>query len=498
MIMKMKKKIHRLLFPKSLRYQLLMRMLFILSFILLVIGALQYLVMKDFLYRNEAETLQARMMSLPRAMVIRSEQLFPDAENRNTNETYRFRFLLMNNISLAVVRPNDEITDLLGSNGLPAPHLAADEYLKLTNDSSINQEITYKVVSNFKGTDQLIVIRPLGVMQGALGSESEQYLQMGTDVEPIDDILFQQLLTFIALSAIALSIGLVIYFSVIRRTLAPLSNIIDSVENTNVGNLSDRIMVDHGQEEIDRLSHAFNQMLERLESAFIHERETKEQMRRFIADASHELRTPLTSIHGFLEVLLRGAANRPEQLESALNSMHGESKRIIKLVEDLLLLTKLDRAPELQLSETNLTELIHVMEPQLNVLAGSRTVCLNLAVEAWGYYDSDKMKQVILNLFHNSVQHTDAHSGNIHLSLFVKDDHTILTVDDNGSGINEKDLPHVFDRFYRIDSSRTRKNGGAGLGLSISKSIVEAHRGSISVQSVYGVGTTFTVSFPLS
>jgi two-component system OmpR family sensor kinase len=238
-------------------------------------------------------------------------------------------------------------------------------------------------------------------------------------------------------------------------------------------------------------------MLERLEVSFEYERETKEQMRRFIADASHELRTPLTSIHGFVEVLLRGAANRPEQLYKALNSMQGESKRIIKLVEDLLFLTKMDQTPKLQVSRVNLSELVREMEPQLHVIAGNRIVDFDLTEGIIGDYEADKIKQVILNLFNNAVQHTDPESGRIHLNLIVSNQNAVLSIQDNGPGIKSDHLPHIFDRFYRADPSRTRQHGGAGLGLAISKSIVDAHGGNIDVESQVGKGSVFRVSLPL-
>lgn len=408
------------------------------------------------------------------------------------------RFLFMDNFSLATITANGHFTDLLSNSGLSAPQLSADDYSQLLKELYHHREIDYKIVSDPEGSKQLLIYRQLGNSQGSSINAPEAFLQMGTSVEHLQDTLMRQLLSFIILASLALAAGVAMYFSVIRKTLTPLSNIVDSVEKINAGNLSERITVHQGQQEIDRLSDSFNEMLQRLEASFEYERETKEQMRRFIADASHELRTPLTSIHGFLEVLLRGAANRPEQLFNALNSMHGESKRIIKLVEDLLLLAKLDRAPELQLAKTELTELFHEMESQLRVLAGTRTVTFDLKENISGMFDSDKMKQVILNLFHNAVQHTDMETGKIVITLDSIEQQAVLTIQDNGQGIDSEALPHVFDRFYRIDSSRTRKNGGSGLGLAITKSIVDAHEGRVEVESILGAGATFTVYLPLT
>jgi two-component system OmpR family sensor kinase len=485
--------------PRSLRYQLLTRTFFILAFILLVIGLVQYWIMKDFLYNNEAQTLNSRIMSMQRDIGLNGQIRLGDHQQQNGEDTPPpddHKFFFLQDMSLALIDNSGNFTDLLKNTSMQAPKLSKKQYKALIEKLSSHQSPEYQIVSNSKGDEQLIVFKP---MRGKPGDDPEQIssiLQLGTSTAPLRDVLLRQLFTFLILSGLALAAGLGIYLRVLKQTLVPLSKIVSAVKKTNAGNLAERLPERQGQEEIDRLADSFNDMLERLEKSFEHERETKEQMRRFIADASHELRTPLTSINGFLEVLLRGAANRPEQLHKALNSMHGESKRIIKLVEDLLLLTKLDRAPGLQVSNVNLSELIKEMEPQLNVLAGNRTVHFDLTESLLGSYESDKLKQVILNLFHNAIQHTDAESGVIKVSLSASNQNAELSVSDNGPGISEADLPFIFDRFYRADVSRTRRSGGAGLGLSITKSIVEAHGGRIEVESHLGMGTTFRVYLP--
>ncbi|MEH7418416.1 ATP-binding protein [Neobacillus drentensis] len=488
-------KIKNVFSPRSLRYQLLARTLVILAFILLTIGLTQYFVMKDFLYQNEAETLSARLMSLPKDIGFGNSTIdnkSPDANNGDTPSQPNNRFFFLQDMSLALIDQNGNYQDLLENSSIQAPKLSTKEYQTLMQNFIVQKDIQYKIESNSKGIEQLIVFKPVGYFPGQISG----VLQLGTNTGPLKHILLQQLLIFSILSALALAGGLGIYLRVLKKTLVPLSKMVRAVKKTNAGNLEKRLPVDQGQEEIDHLALSFNDMLGRLDRSFEHERETKERMRRFIADASHELRTPLTSINGFLEVLLRGAAARPEQLYKALNSMQGESRRIIKLVEDLLLLTKLDRDPDLRASKTNLSQLIVEMEPQLKVLAGERTIQFELAEDVTGLYEPDKLKQVILNLFNNAVQHTDPESGFIKLSLSVSNRFAELSVQDNGSGISEESLPLIFDRFYRADVSRARRTGGAGLGLSITHSIVEAHGGRIEVESHLGTGTVFRVYLP--
>jgi two-component system OmpR family sensor kinase len=162
----------------------------------------------------------------------------------------------------------------------------------------------------------------------------------------------------------------------------------------------------------------------------------------------------------------------------------------------LLLLTKLDRTPNVELKEGYLGQVINDMEPQLYILADHRKLSLNINQDIKCSFNVDQMKQVILNLFQNAAQHTDPEKGHIQIALAEKDNGVQLSVQDNGPGISEVHLPHVFDRFYRSDSSRTRKYGGAGLGLAITKSIVEVHGGTINVISSENEGCTFQVWLP--
>lgn len=474
--------------PNSLRIQLLSRSLLIMAVLLALIGLFQYVFMRDFIYRNRATGMQSQIISISPSAWQRSGT-GTEGDTRQSRlsipEAELVFIDLQGNYSVLSSWPGD--TD--------PPRLDTQEYLDILERKpgagpKPKPRINYKVIDS-GGTEQLIVLQPVFEHGQVLG-----IVQISTLTSPLKDLLFRQLLTFLVLSLMAMLFGLLGFLPILKRTLDPLSNMVDTAGQIDAGNLARRFPTRQGQVEIDRLAESFNGMLERLEASFEAERETKEQMRRFISDASHELRTPLTSIRGFLEVLLRGAANQPEQLHKALNSMHGESVRLTKLVHDLLLLSKLDRTPHIELAAGMLDTVIRDMEPQLRILAGGRALSLSIEPDLKCKYDNDKIKQVVLNLFHNAVQHTDPEKGHIQISLFKKDDGVRLSVQDNGLGISENHLPHVFERFYRSDSSRTRKYGGAGLGLAITMAIVKAHGGTISVESREGEGCTFYISLP--
>lgn len=467
--------------PNSLRIQLLSRSLLILAVLLVLIGLLQYVFMQEVIYRNKAASMQSQIMSIPPD----AWRYFGVSLEYGHIRPPRF-FIPETNLAFIDMQGNYSVL-LNGPDGINPPKLATQEYFDVLKKKP---GLNYKVI-NVGGAEQLVVLQPVFDRGQVLG-----IVQAGTLTSPLKELLIRQLLIFLVLSLIAMLFGLLGFLPILKRTLVPLFNMVDTAEQIDAGNLAKRFPTRQGQTEIDRLAESFNGMLERLEASFTAERETKEQMRRFIADASHELRTPLTAIHGFLEVLLRGAANQPDQLHKALTSMHGESERLNKLVHDLLLLAKLDRAPNIELAEGLLDTVIRDMEPQLRILAGKRRLDLSIEPNVKCKYDADKMKQVILNLFHNAVQHTDTEKGHIQISLFKHNNGVQLSVQDNGPGISAGHLSRVFDRFYRIDTSRTRKYGGAGLGLSIAKSIIDAHGGTISVESQEGEGCAFHVWLP--
>ncbi|MBE1446037.1 sensor histidine kinase [Paenibacillus sp. OAS669] len=479
------RRLARLFAPRSLRYQLLSRSLLILAGLLLLIGIFQYLFMQQFVYKNKAESIQSQIMTIPREAWSNMNK---EMQGPRKDPPMRLLFFSPDS-SVAFIDTEGNYKLIVDPPETGATvKLSQQEYQEAMGSK---HWINYKIVNDENGVEQLVVLQPI-VNRGKLIGLA----QVNTGTAPLKDVLLLQLVTFIGLSFLALVFGLLTFLPVLKRTLVPLSKMVGTVEKIDAGNLDERLPSRQNQLEIDRLSISFNRMLERLEASFEAEKEAKERMRRFIADASHELRTPLTSIHGFLEILLRGAIHQPEQLHKALKSMYSESERINKLVQDLLLLARLDRTPTSEMEEGQLDEVVLSMEPQLRLLAGDREVTLHVEPETSCMFDQDKMKQIILNLFHNAVQHTNADTGHITISLARAGQGVRLSIGDNGSGIPEEHLPHLFDRFYRVDTSRARKYGGAGLGLSITKTIVDMHGGTIQVESEEGRGSTFHVWIP--
>lgn len=487
----------RLIAPRSLRLQLLSRSLFILAGLLVLIGICQYVFMSHFLYQSTAAKIRAEIQSAPPDAW---EQLLAGTGNGSTSNAppadgdsssaqttqENDPFFALNVASIAYINTKGVFSRLDGA----APMLSQEDYSAAL--SAEPGKGTYEIARDSAGRVELTVLEPITASQDVPAG----VIQVGTYVNSVTQVLFELLVIFVALALFALIIGLFAFLPILRRTLVPLSSMIDTVSRINAGNLEDRVQTNHTQLEIDHLSSSFNDMLDRLETSFEAEREAKEKMRRFVADASHELRTPMTSIHGFLEILLRGAATRPDQLQRALRSMYTEADRIIKLVQDLLLLAQFDREPRPLFADGALDDVIREMEPQLELLAGERPVVFSLADSTHVQLDKDRIKQVILNLFQNAVQHTDAQTGEIHIDLTRVGQHVRLAITDNGPGIPPDQLSKVFERFYRLDASRTRREGGTGLGLAIAQSIASSHGGDITCESELGHGATFIVTLP--
>lgn len=474
--------------PRSLRNQLLIRSLFVLSGLLILIGGFQYVLMSHFLYRNTAESIDGQIRSLPPQVWLSiGDQRF----SRGPGYPQFFSFAMPGS-TVAFIDQKGNFYQLSKSfDQHIAPHLPVQEYQAVMTYRRQGYG-HYQIVNDSRGMRDLVVLAPVGPPDNPRG-----VVQVTTDVRPLTRVLMEQLITFIGLGLLALGIGLVTFLRTVNRTLVPLTGMIRTVGRINAGNLHERFAPEQSQSEIELLSRSFNAMLERLDKSFESERVANEKMRQFISDASHELRTPLTSIRGFLEVLLRGAADHPEQLHKALQTMHGESERMSKLVEDLLLLARFDKEPTLDLTEGRLDSLVRDMEPQLGLLAGERHVNFALETDQVTRFDADKIKQAILNLFQNAIQHTDPKDG--HIDVAVRGDETgvEILVQDNGTGIKPEHMEGLFERFYRVDTARSRKDGGAGLGLAITRSIVDAHAGTITCESEAGLGTVFRIWLPI-
>lgn len=468
---------------RSLRIQLLFGSFLILFFLLVAIGYFQFVFMKQFLYENKALSLQSHILSVP------GETWFEHSEP-SALEKSNIPNAFFPGVSVAFVSTHEKVTVLSKD-----PHAGSVPTLNKKTYRHFLQpkkRLNYQLLNKHSGQEILVVVEPIRIDGKVVGA-----IQMSSFTVGLTDILYKQMKNYALISFMALFIGFTILYFVLSIALRPLFTVIRLMKHIDANNLHQQLPSFPRQYEIQALSVSLNAMLKRIEEAFDAERRAKERMRHFISDASHELRTPLTSIRGFLEVLLRGAATTPKQMDLSLRNMHAELTRIQRLVEDLLTLAKLDKAPTLQKEPVYLDQLLQEMKHQLDLLAGDGHVMYHVESGVFTCVDIDKIKQVILNLFMNAVQHTNHANRIIQMKLYQNETHIVLSVQDNGSGIDKEKIPFVFNRFYREENSRSRRFGGAGLGLSISKSILSLHGGDLTVQSVKGEGSIFSMILPL-
>ena len=317
-------------------------------------------------------------------------------------------------------------------------------------------------------------------------------VEVGTSGAPAQDTLAQVLLMLAVGLPVAVAVAVGGGFVLVRRALEPVERMAVKAEEITQHSLSERLPVVGSGDEIERLSVSLNHMIARLEDAL---RGSKQ----FVADASHELRTPLTVMRGELETLAQDARLAGETRE-ALGSVLEEVARLAEIVESLFSLSRLDAGDVGGgWQRFDLAALAATTAEQMSLLATDKNI--GVACDSAGGVmvqgDRARLKQVIVNLLDNAIKYTPR-GGHIALSVRREGSWAVLEVTDDGVGIPAEALPHVFKRFFRVDSSRSREPGGAGLGLSIVKSICAAHGAEVEVLSTAGRGSTFRVRHPLA
>ena len=285
--------------------------------------------------------------------------------------------------------------------------------------------------------------------------------------------------------------------TVIKVGLRPLEDAEKTAEEIAAGNYSARMPETNPGTEVGRLVTSLNSMLSRIEKSFSIQNESENKLRRFVADASHELRTPITAIRGFSELHRQGAVTGEKETAELIGRIEGESKRMGSLVEDLLLLARLDQAREMDSKPVDINKVVEDAVISARAAGPEHPVTLNSSSdEIFTLGDEARIHQVVANLLANARAHTPAGTP-ISVSVKSTDAGVEVVVADEGPGLSIEDQKRIFERFYRADSSRVRTGAdGSGLGLSIVDAVMRAHGGSVSVESTPGEGATFTLLFP--
>jgi signal transduction histidine kinase len=293
-------------------------------------------------------------------------------------------------------------------------------------------------------------------------------------------------------AAVAAVLAMILAVIIARSIANPLHNMAAAAQGIARGGLNTPAIPVAGPDEVRSLGEALNHMTGQLQS-------TQQAQRDFLANVSHELRTPLTSIQGFAQAMLDGAAATPEAIQRSAGIIYGEADRMRRLVDGLLDLARLDSGLRaLNLAPLDLHSLLASAAEKFSLRAGTAGITLTTDLPpslAPITGDADRLGQVVANLLDNALKHTPA-GGRVTLSAAASPASVEISVSDTGPGIPAEDLARIFERFYQVDKSRARSSG-LGLGLAISREIVEAHGGRLRAESVTGLGSRFTVQLPL-
>jgi len=461
---------------RSLSFRLITWYAGVLTVVFVLLGGLTFLFLKHYLEANLLDNQARRAQQIADTLVARTSRsgeaaLGAQVESLYSPET-NGRFIRITRDDGAVVYVSRPPKDGgFEPSQVPVTPGSADSVRKVT----------------LIGAPLLVAARGATAVDG-----TRYYVEVGTSGRPAQETLRHVLILLGIGLPIAVAVAVVGGFVLVRRALEPVERIAAKAEAITQHNLSERLPVVRSGDEIERLSVSLNHMISRLEDAI---RGSKQ----FVADASHELRTPLTVMRGELEGMAQDAQLGPETRE-ALGSVLEEVDRLAEIVEGLFALSRLDagEAPT-EWVRFDLAELAATTADQMSLLAEDKDVSVacdsspGVTVEG----DRARLKQVVVNLLDNAIKYTPR-GGRVSLSVRREGTYAVLDVTDTGVGIPADALHHVFKRFYRVDGSRSRDGGGAGLGLSIVKSICLAHGAEVEVRSAPGAGSTFRIRQPLA
>jgi two-component system, OmpR family, sensor kinase len=506
---------HRFISSLPIRWRLALVSFGLLAVLLTALGIFISSTEESTLLASQANILNneghiAQLQLEPRKVVLTASQL-PDLPTMSKSTALSMLSAVHNtlgqhvNVSFLSFDGSVLATDggkLSGSKNPGAPTVALDR-LSIEQWLTGKSHSSYLLANDDQGQRELVILQPFAGIEKSAETTTTQtdlsmyrkaLLQLSVPTIAIDQsVTTMRLILTLGILA-ALSIAAALTLPLINVALHPLVEMEKVSAHIAAGALSLRLEEPPAQDEIGRLARAFNSMVARLEAAFT-------RQKRFVADVSHELRTPLTGLGGSLEMLLLRADEGDEATARLLmRGMYAEVGRMQRLVADLLALTRLDEGRiKLYIEAVEVAPLLKEVCEQVQGLLQGQELCIRVPPDLPALCgDADQLRRVLLNIVENALKFTPP-GGRVELVVY-KDcpEFVTLEVRDTGAGIPPQDLSHVFDRFYRADSSRTRlfSQGGSGLGLSIAKELVEAHGGTITIKSLVGEGTTVTIRLP--
>jgi heavy metal sensor kinase len=464
---------------RSISFRLVAWYAGLLTGIFLLLCALLYLDLRHFLENDLRESQARRTRQIANTLLVHVKQTGESYVASQTKDWYEPE---INDRFIRITRADGTLIYVSG-----APKDGSFDPTEVPIFSPSSQTESWRK-TKLSG-DKTLLVAALNFQS----SDNPGYLvEFGELLNPVETMLnrlFLQLAWGFPLAVIIIAGG---GYMLVRRALTPVEQITRAAERITQFNLSERLPVTHTGDELERLSVSLNRMITRLDDAF-------QNSKRFVADASHDLRTPLTILRGELENFA-GDARLDSEMRERAASLLEEVVHLGKIVEQLFTLSRLDDGEaQTEWTRFDLTELAQTTVEQMNLLAEDKGISIScdasqpLPVKG----NHVRLKQVVVNLLDNAIKYTPE-KGAIQLRVHGVNGHAVLEVKDNGIGIPSDALPHIFERFYRVDKARSADSESAGLGLSIVKSICIAHGAEVEAQSTVGSGSCFRVKLPLS
>lgn len=399
-----------------------------------------------------------------------------------------------------------------------AKAIGADLSTEIVEESYLNPDYLTRLLTNYTDSNQAILLLDINgtKLASVTGAGWEQnpwsadeadaiiyrtkihlpvtasdiWLLIAERKEPLDSFIRILFINLFLASFGALLLSGFGGYAMTKLGLKPLDRLVVHIRDMNAHQLSARMSDSHVAAELGELVSAFNSLLDRVE-------ESMKRQQQFVADASHELKTPLTIIDGYVRLLQRWGKHTSEVREEALAAIQQECGRLSRLIQDLLILAKVQRAP-FAIQNIEIQSLVPVLQEVKQAWGSVFPHHIELTVQ-WREpllvaIDRERIRQLLDILLDNAKKYTE--KGSVSVYAYTERDVVCIDVEDTGIGIPQEELPHVFDRFYRVDKARGRSNGGSGLGLAIAQSIVQLHRGHISIKRTVTGGTKVHVTLP--
>jgi two-component system, OmpR family, sensor histidine kinase ArlS len=455
----------------SIKWKMTILSAIVIFLIFIVCNLIQLILIQTFTANQEEQLLSKRVKEIQMYISEQSMATGKKELNRLVSEKFFDKIIEQNEMIRILDKNGNELYNV--SKGFP----------KIQKDSLQQQSRPYRIKA--EGESLLLLKEPLKI-DSFIGT-----IEIGRNVEMFDAFAEKVIWVLMAGTILSFILSLISGLILTRKLLSPIRVLTNTMRKIEDRQFQERVPVMETKDEFAQLSSIFNSMMDKVEESIL-------QQKRFVEDASHELRTPLAILHGHLSLLRRWGKDNKDVLESSLHTSIKETNRMIALTNELLQLSHLEKKENMGLINP-----CHALETIHDVVGDYKLIHDDVKIVNENVIGADvllaipqaQLKQILMNIIDNAIKYSGTHKE---VWLTTSDENGLFKVQvaDNGYGISTQDLPYIFDRFYRVDKARSRDQGGNGLGLSITKEIIEEYNGEIRAESTIGEGTTLILLLP--